>query len=63
MPNEFSNPYHLGESISKFRIFEWYFSFLLKFYRTICKQKNGHPDQMPRSVVFDLGLHSLHPIK
>ena len=35
MPNGFSNPYNLGESISKFRIFEWYFSFLLKFNRTI----------------------------
>ena len=38
MPNVFSPPYQLDESISNFRVVGWYFSFLLNFKRNFCKQ-------------------------
>ena len=38
MPNVFSHPYKLDESISNFRVVGWYFSFLFKFKRNFCKQ-------------------------
>ena len=31
MPNVFSHPYQLNESISNFRVVGWYFSFLFKY--------------------------------
>ena len=37
MPNVFSHPYHLGESISNFRVVGWYFSFS-NFKGHFCKQ-------------------------
>ena len=35
MPNVFSDPYQLDESISNFRIVGWYFSFSFKFYKKL----------------------------
>ena len=38
MPNVFSHPYQLDESISHFRVVGWYFSFYSNFRRNFCKQ-------------------------
>ena len=43
MPNVFSNPYQLDESISNFRVVGWYFSFYSKFMRNIFLQTVGNP--------------------
>ena len=49
MPNEFSHPYGLDESISNFRFVGWYFSFSFKFET---QANSGEPDQTS-----DLVLH------
>ena len=38
IPNVFSHPYQLDESISNFRVVGWYFSFLFKYNRNFSKQ-------------------------
>ena len=38
MPNVFSNPYQLDESISNFRVVRSYFSFYSNFKGNFCKQ-------------------------
>ena len=38
MPNKFSRPYQLDESISNFRVVGWYFHFYSNFKRNFCKQ-------------------------
>ena len=49
MPNVFSHPYQLEESISNFRVVGWYFSFLFIFSRNFCKQT---VDNLIRRCVF-----------
>ena len=58
MPNVFSHPYQLDESISNFRVVGWYFSFLFKF-KKILFANSGETDQTPRYAASDLVLHCL----
>ena len=48
MPNVFSHPYQLDESISNFRVVGWLFSFLFRFKRKRMFANSGEPDQTPR---------------
>ena len=51
--------HQLGQYISVLRIVGWYFSFSFKFQLNNLSANSGDPDQTPRSVASDLGLHCL----
>ena len=60
MPNVFSHPYQLDESISNFRVVRWLvFSFLFKFQKKLLSANSGEPDQTPHFAASDLFLHCL----
>ena len=44
MPNVYSHPYQLDESISNFRVVGWYFSFLFEFQKMLMQANMGEPD-------------------
>ena len=59
MPNVFSNPYQLDESISNFRVVWWYFSFLFKNYKKHLFANSGQSDLTPRFAASDLVIYCL----
>ena len=59
MPNLFSHPFQMDESISNLRVVGWYFSFLFKFKKKFLQATSREPDQMPSIVASDLVLHCL----
>ena len=59
MPNVFSHPYQLDESISNFRVVGWYDSFLFKFYKKLLFANSGEPHKTPHFAASDLVLHCL----
>ena len=59
MPNVFSLPYQLDESISNFRVVVWYFFLFLFKLKETPVSKNEEPDQTPRIAASDQVLHGL----
>ena len=56
-PNGISHYYQLDQSIFVLRVVGWYFSFLFEFLLNNLLANSGDPDQTPRFVASDLGLH------
>ena len=59
-PNGISHLYQMEHFISVLKDIWWYFSSLFKFQYNILQANSGDPDQTPRSVASDLGLHCLN---
>ena len=59
MPNMFSHPYLLDESISNFRVVGWYFFIFIIFLKKLMFANSGQPKQTPRFAASDLVLHCL----
>ena len=58
-PMDVLHPYQLYQSISVLRVVEWYYFLFLKLKENINLANSEDPDQTPRSVASDLGLHCL----
>ena len=59
MPNGISHRYQLEQSISVLRDVRWYFIIFIQILIENNARNSGDPDQTPRSVASDLGLHYL----
>ena len=65
MPNVFSHPYQLGESISNFRVVGWYFFFFIQFLEetSVSKQLNPWSDAAFCGVWSGSDLFAYVPLK
>ena len=59
MPNVFSNPYQLDNSISNSRVVRWCFSVSFKILKKLLQANRREPDQTPLFVASDLVLYCL----
>ena len=59
MPNVFSHPYQLDESISNVRFAGLYFSSLFNFLKKLMFANSREPDQTPRFAASDMVVHCL----
>ena len=59
MPNVFSQPYQLDESISNLKQLGGIFHYYSNFKRNFCTQNSGEHDKTPHFAASDLVLHCL----